>query len=233
MGKRLIVQHRGRGNRYQVPSHNWKGTARHPRRQSVTGEVVDLIHDPGHTAPLAKVHPGGEGSYTMLAHEGLQVGQRVNVGHGARPRVGNTVYLGTVPEGTQVYNIEKQPGDGGKFVRAGGCYAIVVSHGKRTTIKLPSGAFKTLDKTCRATIGRLAGGGRGEKPWLKAGTKHKAMRNRSPLHPRTSGVRMNACNHPHGSGRRRHVGKSSTVSRRAPPGRKVGSIAARRTGKRR
>ena len=194
---------------------------------------MELIHDAGHTAPLAKVKPREEAGYTMLAHEGLQVGQKVTVGHGAVPSVGNTSYLGTIPEGTQVYNIEGQPGDGGKFVRAGGCYATLVSHGKGTTIKLPSGAFKNLDKNCRATIGRLAGGGRGEKPWLKAGNKHKGLRNRSTLFPRTSGVRMNACNHPHGSGRTRHVGQSSTVSRRAPPGRKVGSIAARRTGRRR
>ena len=233
MGKRHIVQHRGRGNRYQVPSHRWKGTARHPRHQSMKGQVVDLIHDPGHTAPLARVKPGQGPYYTMLAHEGQQVGQKVAVGHGAQPMVGNTTYLGTIPEGTQVYNVECKPGDGGKFGRAGGTHATVVSHGAKTTVRLPSGSFKTLDKHCRATVGRVAGGGRGEKPYMKAGTKAKALRSRSTVFPRTSGVRMNPCNHPHGSGRTRHVGQPTTVSRNAPPGRKVGDIAARRTGRKR
>ena len=41
---------------------------------------------------------------------------------------------------------------------------------------------------------------------------------------------MNAVDHPHGSGRKQTVGVQSTVSRTAPPGRKVGNIAAKRTG---
>jgi len=37
--------------------------------------------------------------------------------------------------------------------------------------------------------------------------------------------------HPFGGGNHQHIGKPSTVSRYAPPGRKVGLIAARRTGR--
>jgi large subunit ribosomal protein L2 len=51
-------------------------------------------------------------------------------------------------------------------------------------------------------------------------------------YPRVSGVAMNAVDHPFGGGNRKHPGKPTTVSRNAPPGRKVGHIAARRTGKR-
>ena len=36
--------------------------------------------------------------------------------------------------------------------------------------------------------------------------------------------------HPHGGGNHQHVGHPTTVSRNAPPGAKVGLIAARRTG---
>ena len=43
---------------------------------------------------------------------------------------------------------------------------------------------------------------------------------------------MCAVSHPHGGGGHQHVGKPSSVSRGAPPGRKVGNIAAKRTGKR-
>eukprot|EP00731_Ephydatia_muelleri_P029555 Em0021g78a len=37
--------------------------------------------------------------------------------------------------------------------------------------------------------------------------------------------------HPHGGGNHQHIGKPSTVKRGTPPGRKVGLIAARRTGR--
>jgi large subunit ribosomal protein L8e len=41
---------------------------------------------------------------------------------------------------------------------------------------------------------------------------------------------MNPVEHPFGGGNHQHIGKPSTVSRLAVPGRKVGLIAARRTG---
>ena len=48
--------------------------------------------------------------------------------------------------------------------------------------------------------------------------------------PQVRGVAMNPVDHPHGGGNHQHLGKASTVSRRLPPGKKVGLIAARRTG---
>ena len=45
------------------------------------------------------------------------------------------------------------------------------------------------------------------------------------------GVKMNPVDHPFG-GKQHHKGKSSMTSRNAPPGRKVGHIAASRTGRR-
>ena len=37
--------------------------------------------------------------------------------------------------------------------------------------------------------------------------------------------------HPHGGGNHQHIGHPSTVKRSTPAGRKVGLIAARRTGR--
>ena len=131
-----------------------------------------------------------------------------------------------------MYNIELDQGDGGKLVRAGGSNATVVSHDKqKTVIQLPSGAFKTIDSKCKATIGVVAGGGRKDKPFLKAGKKHYAYRTRGKQYPTVRGVAMCAVSHPHGGGGHQHVGGPSTVKRSAPPGRKVGNIAAKRTGR--
>ena len=140
--------------------------------------------------------------------------------------------VGKIPEGVPVYNIELSPGDGGKLVRAGGSNATIVSHdSEKTVIQLPSGQFKTLDSSCRATIGILAGGGRKDKPFLKAGKKYFAYKKRGKQYPVVRGVAMNPVAHPHGGGGHQHVGKPYTVKRGASPGRKVGSIAARRTGR--
>ena len=42
---------------------------------------------------------------------------------------------------------------------------------------------------------------------------------------------MNPVEHPHGGGNHQHIGKASTVWRGASAGKKIGLIAARRTGR--
>merc|ERR1712113_665077 len=97
--------------------------------------------------------------------------------------------------------------------------------------RLPSGMKKEISAFCRGTVGLVAGGGRHNKPMLKAGRafhKYKAKRN---SWPRVRGVAMNPVDHPHGGGNHQHIGHASTVKRDAPAGQKVGLIAARRTGR--
>ena len=98
---------------------------------------------------------------------------------------------------------------------------------------MPSKQQKTFLPNCRATIGVLAGSGRVDKPFVKAGKKFHAMKAKNKLYPKTSGVAMNAVDHPFGSGRGRHIGKPKTPPRNAPAGRNVGLIRAKRTGRKR
>jgi large subunit ribosomal protein L2 len=170
-------------------------------------------------------------THTLLAHEGLSIGAQIQFTTKSVIKPGNIVPLDAIPEGTPIYNIETSPGDGGKLVRSAGTYASVVSHGDGVIIKLPSGSHKKLPSRCRATIGVVAGGGRKEKPLLKAGKKYHAIASKARKYPIVRGVAMNPVNHPHGGGHT-GLGRPSTVSKGAPPGRKVGTIAAKRTGKR-
>ena len=98
-------------------------------------------------------------------------------------------------------------------------------------MRLPSGSKKTLVSHCRAMIGIVAGGGRIDKPLLKAGAAYHKYKVKRNCWPRVRGVAMNPVEHPFGGGNHQHIGHPSTVSRFAPPGRKVGLIAARRTGR--
>jgi large subunit ribosomal protein L8e len=161
-------------------------------------------------------------------------GQHVFCGKKAKITVGNVLPLKSIPEGSSVCNIEKYQGDRGVFARTSGTFAVIVSHSdddNKTKIKLPSGSKKTITSDARAMLGICAGGGRTEKPILKAGNQYHKYKAKRHCWPSVKGVCMNPVEHPFGGGNQQHIGKPSTVRRDIPAGRKVGLIAARRTGR--
>lgn len=174
----------------------------------------------------------GEMRY-ILVPEGVCIGQEIACGISAPIEPGNTLPLSEIPEGIPICNVESQPGHGGQFARSSGVCAILVAHDVgQTVVQLPSGEMKWLNPKCMATIGVVAGGGRLDKPLVKAGKSFFKYRSKPKNWPVVRGVAMNAVDHPFGGGGRQHPGRPKTVSRNTSPGRKVGSIAARRTGKR-
>jgi large subunit ribosomal protein L2 len=198
----------------------------------VTGEVVGIEHDPARSAPVADVQYDDGDRRLVLAPEGITVGDEIQIGVSASIEPGNTMPLAEIPEGVPVCNVEANPGDGGKYARASGVNATLLTHDRSVAVvQLPSGEMKRLDPQCRATIGVVAGGGRTEKPVLKAGKKYHKVKSRGTVWPRVRGVAMNAVDHPFGGGGRQHPGKPKSISRDAPPGRKVGDIASKRTGR--
>jgi len=240
MGKRIISQRRGRGtSTYKSPSFRFSGKVKYrnydkiEKEDLILGKVLDLIHCPGHSAPLAVIRFGNE-DVLNFANNKLRKGQIISSGKKSEAKMGNILPLEKIPIGKNIFNVEKSPGDGGKFIRASGSSAKIDSKSKeKVTILFPSKKKKILSKNCRATVGIIAGGGRKEKPFVKAGKRYHAMKAKNKLYPLTSGVAMNAVDHPFGSGRGRHVGKPKTAPRFAPPGRKVGLIKAKKTGKKR
>lgn len=235
MGKRIIAQARGRGGpRYRAPSFNYAGEAAHKTWAAGTfkGLIQELVHCPGHSAPLARVAFEDGEEVLMPAAEGLAVGDEVRSGIDVTVDIGNSTHLKNIPEGAPVYNIEGTPGDGGKFARASGTFAKVLArHPDHVLVKLPSKKIKEFNPECRATIGVLAGGGRLEKPYAKAGKKYFKMKARNKLYPRISGGAVNAVDHPFGNKRTSRKSKARPAPRNAPPGRNVGMIRPRRTGR--
>ncbi len=233
MGKNLIQQKRGKGSStYKAPSFRYKGKVAYAKNKAkLSGKVIDFIHCQGHSAPLVSIKYEDGEKVLLPAPEGIKLGRDVAKGSGISANVGNVLPLKDIPEGTQVYNIESLPGDGGKFVRSSGGTAKVLSKIRdKVTLLLPSKKEKEFNSECRATVGTIAGSGRKEKPFLKAGFRYHAMRAKNKLYPKTSGVAMNSVAHPFGGSSSHSKGKASTVSRDAPPGRKVGKVAAKRTG---
>lgn len=236
MGKRTLVRRRGKaGKQFRAIKVGKISPAKYPNFKSDkrrSGTVIDIVHERGRDAPLAKIHfDDGTLSY-VPAPEGTSVGSKVEVGIGATATARNILSLESIPDGTLICNIEKNFGDGGKLIKSAGSSALVFAHGSEgVTIKFPSGKFLTINAKCRAMIGVIAGAGRKDKPFLKAGNRAKYMQAHGRLYPTVRGIAQAAVFHPHGGGRHQHIGRQSSVGRTTPPGRKVGIISPRKTGR--
>jgi large subunit ribosomal protein L2 len=236
MGKQLRQQRRGKGSSTFEAKHwgikaSYNNLDEKQAKEKIFGQVIDLVKESGRNAILALVKFEDGSTNHVIAAEGLVVGQQLEFGRKAGVSIGNVLLLENIPEGCPIFNLEATPGDGGKMVKGTGVYALLVNSDKNSAyVKLPSGKTRAFSNLGRATIGCSAGGGRPEKPRIKAGAHFHFMAAKSRHYPGLRGVSMNALDHPFG-GSAHHPGKSKSTSRNASPGRKVGDIASKRTGR--
>jgi large subunit ribosomal protein L2 len=228
MGKIVIVRKRGKGaTRYRF---NGELMLRLPHKAG-KAKVIDILHVSARNTPIMNVMFEDGTTQKMIAPANISTNNTIDFSEGAKPENGNILPLSKVPDGTTVFCIERTSGDGGKMCKSSGSYATVKSHEKDSVyVEMPSKSLKKFKGSCRAVIGKPAGFGRPAKPFLKAGLMLRHMKSKNKLYPITSGSKMNPCNHPFGG--KTGPGKSTSVGRNAPPGQKVGSIAPRRTGRR-
>ncbi|KAH7040991.1 translation protein SH3-like domain-containing protein [Microdochium trichocladiopsis] len=212
MGRVIRNQRKGNGGIFTANTRLRKAPAKFrtldyaERHGYIRGVIKQIVHEPGRGAPLAKVsfrdpYKFKQHTETFIANEGMYTGQFIYAGKNAALTVGNVLPLGSMPEGTVVSNVEERAGDRGVLGRTSGNYITVVGHNPdegKTRIKLPSGAKKVVPSSARGMIGIVAGGGRTDKPLLKASrAKHKFAVKRNSW-PKTRGVAMNPVDHPHG-----------------------------------
>jgi len=162
--------------------------------------VKGIQYDPNRTARLAlvewKTREGGRGYTYVLAAEGVKPGQEIDLGvkRGQTVQKGSTRALKEIPIGTTVFNLELDPGKGGKYVRSAGTGAILLRKPEgKARLRLPSGTRIQVSLDCMATVGRVAG----EEHRME--TVGKAGRNRNRgWRPTVRGEAMNPVDHPHG-----------------------------------
>ncbi|MEK6875289.1 MAG: 50S ribosomal protein L2 [Nanoarchaeota archaeon] len=232
MGKTIIQQARGHGSMtYQVRKKAYIYRIGYPRNLTGIGEVARLFNSSAHSTPMAEIRWQGKKFY-IPAFKGMYEGQEINFNEKTIIE-GNILKLKDIPINTNIYCIESRPNDGGVFVRTSGNNAVVNRVvGEKIEILMPSKKGKEFNENCRAVIGVIAGAGRLDKPFVKAGSKFFKMKARNKFWPRTSAVKFNAIDHPFGSGRGKRI-KSKIAKRNAPPGAKVGLIRPKRTGRKR
>ena len=188
---RITVRHRGGGHKRMYRIIDFKRN-----KIGVAARVFSVEYDPNRSARIALLmYADGEKRY-ILAPVGIKVGDTLMSGPDAEIRVGNALPLRNIPLGTQVHNIELNPGQGGKMVRSAGASAQVLAKvGEEVQLRMPSGEVRIVRYDCMATLGQV---GNVEHQNISIG---KAGRNRYlGKRPTVRGSVMNPRDHPHGGG---------------------------------
>jgi len=188
---RLTSRHRGGGHKRRYRIIDFKR-----KRRNEPAEVLAIEYDPNRSARIALLqYPDGEKSY-ILAPVGLSVGTKVMAGESAAPTPGNALPLKAIPLGSDIHNLELQPGRGAQMVRTAGSVAIISSReGGYAFVKLASGEVRKINENCYATMGQV---GNVEHMNVSSG---KAGRSRwLGIRPTVRGMVMNPIDHPNGGG---------------------------------
>lgn len=188
---RITVRFKGGGvkRRYRLLDFGEK-------RLGESAKVIGIEYDPNRTARIALIQYGDNNKSYVIAPEGLKVGDIMTFGETSEINPGNRLKLKNIPVGTFVYNIEINPGQGGKIARSAGTAATVLAtEGIYTTLSMPSGEVRKILKECYGTVGFVSNRQHNLEVIGKAGrARHKGVR------PHVRGTAMNAADHPHGGG---------------------------------
>ena len=201
---KITLRHRGGGAKRKYRIIDFKRN-----KDGVVGTVATIEYDPNRTANIALInYADGEKRY-IIAPKGLKVGDKVESGVATDIKIGNSLELGNIPEGTMVHNVELKAGKGGQIARtAGSSVQILGREGKYTLLRLTSGEVRKVLSTCRATIGEV---GNADHELVNVG---KAGRKRHMgIKPTVRGSVMNPNDHPHGGGEgRTPIGRKGPVT---------------------
>ncbi len=201
---RITVRHQGGGEKRKCRIIDFRRD-----KDGVVGTVASIEYDPNRSSNIALIHyVDGEKRY-IIAPKGLKVGDKIESGENADIKVGNSLPLANIPEGTVVHNVELKAGKGGQLARsAGSSVQILGREGRYTLLRLTSGEVRKVLSTCRATIGEVGNEDHELVNLGKAGRKrHMGIR------PTVRGSVMNPNDHPHGGGEgRAPVGRTGPVT---------------------
>ena len=188
---RITVRHQGGGNRQKYRIIDFKR-----QKDDMEATVIGIEYDPNRSANIALIeYEDGTKSY-ILAPQKLTNGDKVVSGPNSDIKPGNCLPIENIPVGTMIHNIELNPGQGGKLVRAAGQEAqLMAKEGKYAHVRLPSGDMRLVMAVCKATIGTVGNQDHENVKIGKAGRKrHMGIR------PTVRGSVMNPVDHPHGGG---------------------------------
>ncbi|OAL10367.1 50S ribosomal protein L2 [Candidatus Mycoplasma haematobovis] len=220
---KITVRHRGGGHKRRYRIIDFKRD-----KDNILAIIKTIEYDPNRSAFISLVaYADGEKRYILTPH-GIKVGDSIISGSdNIDIKIGNTLPIGKIVEGTFVHNIEITPKKGGQLARSAGAYAQVLGKdttGRYTVIKLASKENRKIINEARATVGQVSNLDHNLVRLGKAGkTRYLGIR------PTVRGSAMNPNDHIHGGGEGRSpIGRDAP---RTPWGKKHMGVKTRRKSK--
>ena len=201
---KITVRHHGGGAKRKYRLIDFKRN-----KDGIVGTVSSIEYDPNRSANIALInYADGEKRY-IIAPKGLKVGMKIESGENADIKVGNSLPLGKIPEGTLVHNIELNPGKGGQLARSAGSSVQILGYeDKYTLLRLTSGEVRKVLSVCRATIGEV-----GNEDYELVNLGKAGRKRHLGIRPTVRGSVMNPNDHPHGGGEgRAPIGRKSPMT---------------------
>jgi len=189
---KITIRHRGGGAKRNIRIIDFRRD-----KFDIPGKVATIEYDPGRGGRIALIHyRDGEKRY-IVSPVDLMVGEMILSSKNLiEIKKGNAMPIKFIPAGVDVYNLELEPGQGGKVARgAGNLIAVMGVEGKYAQVKMPSGEVRLVNKECLCTVGQVSNPDRQHIKLGSAGrSRHLGIR------PTVRGKAMNPVDHPHGGG---------------------------------
>ena len=191
---KITVRHHGGGYKKKYRIIDFKRD-----KYDKVATVKTIEYDPNRTSFISLVvYEDGEKRY-IIAPKDIKIGDKiVSSKNQIDIKIGNSLPISLIPEGTFIHNIELTPGKGGQMIRSAGSSAQILGKdetGKYMLVKLSSGEVRKIPNNCMATIGVVSNEDHNLVNIGKAGkNRHKGIR------PTVRGSAMNPNDHPHGGG---------------------------------
>jgi large subunit ribosomal protein L2 len=198
---KITIFHRGGGHKKKYRKINFY------RVENSTGIVCSIEYDPNRNAFIAAVFDFNKNKFFyMLAPKKLSIGDIVESGTNAEPKLGNSLPIAEIPVGSFIYNISPKVCKPAQISRSAGTFSKVKEKTlSYAIIELSSGEQRFISPKCYATIGIVSN----ESAFLTK--KRKAGQSRwLNRRPTVRGVAMNPVDHPHGGGEGKTSGKNKT-----------------------
>jgi large subunit ribosomal protein L2 len=190
---KITVRHHGGGYKKLIRKVDFQ-------RVYKNGFKVNTVeYDPTRSAFVCLVTDLASGDKSYVLHtKGMKVGDVLNTNKEIVE--GNTLPLNIIPVGTEVSQVEINPGKGAQMIRSAGNYAVVTAREETyVTLKLPSGEVRKVLGTSFCVVGRVGNEANNLVRYGKAGRMRKMG-----VRPTVRGKVMNPVDHPHGGGEARN-----------------------------
>ncbi|MDD5290653.1 MAG: 50S ribosomal protein L2 [Patescibacteria group bacterium] len=189
---KITIRHRGGGAKRYIRQIDFNRD-----KFDIPAKVASIEYDPNRGARIALLNYRDGAKRYIVAPVDLVVGEEVlSSKNQIEIQRGNAMPVKYIPAGVAVYNLELEPGQGGRIARgAGNSVSVMGVEGKYAQIKMPSGEIRLVNKECLCTIGQVSNP---DKRHIKLGSAGRSRH--LGIRPTVRGKAMNPVDHPHGGG---------------------------------